>query len=42
MDNQMKPTSVYEAQQSFGTFLKDAIQDVNKKQIRIRYDDTKT
>ena len=33
MENQMKPTSTpYEAQQSFGTFLKDAIQDVNNKQ----------
>ena len=31
MDNQAKPTP-YEAQQSFGTFLKDAIQDVNNKQ----------
>ena len=34
METQMKPTSTpYEAQQSFGTFLKDAIQEVNNKQI---------
>lgn len=33
MENQMKPTATpYEAQQSFGTFLKDAIQEVNNKQ----------
>ena len=33
MENQMKPTPTpYEAQQSFGTFLKDAIQEVNNKQ----------
>jgi len=31
MENQVKPTP-YEAQQSFGTFLKDAIQEVNNKQ----------
>jgi flagellar hook-basal body complex protein FliE len=32
MDTQMKPTPS-EAQQSFGTFLKEAIQDVNTKQF---------
>lgn len=33
MENQMKTESTpYEAQQSFGTFLKDAIQEVNNKQ----------
>jgi flagellar hook-basal body complex protein FliE len=33
MENQMKSTPTpYEAQQSFGTFLKDAIQEVNNKQ----------
>ncbi|MBO0585788.1 flagellar hook-basal body complex protein FliE [Sporosarcina sp. E16_8] len=33
MENQLKPTSTpYEAQQSFGTYLKDAIQEVNNKQ----------
>jgi flagellar hook-basal body complex protein FliE len=31
MENQVKPTP-YEAQQSFGTYLKDAIKDVNNKQ----------
>ena len=31
VENQVKPTP-YEAQQSFGTFLKDAIQQVNTKQ----------
>ena len=31
-DNQVKPTS-YEVQQSFGTFLKEAINEVNSKQI---------
>jgi flagellar hook-basal body complex protein FliE len=33
METQMKPTPTsYEAQQSFGTYLKDAIQEVNNKQ----------
>lgn len=31
VENQVKPTP-YEAQQSFGAFLKDAIQQVNTKQ----------
>ncbi|MFC5588433.1 flagellar hook-basal body complex protein FliE [Sporosarcina soli] len=32
MGNEVKSTP-YEAQQSFGTFLKDAIQEVNHKQV---------
>lgn len=33
MDQAMKPTP-FESQQNFGTFLKDAIQDVNVQQIK--------